>query len=296
MAPIDPSEALLLAVNVPETLGALSIGALVSILFFGICTLQMYMYFLTFPADRLYYKALVGFIWLGELAHSICVCYFMYNWTIVQYGNPISLIGRPPAALTATILIGAFVGPPTQIFFAERVRLVSEGRLLVPLICWSASLTLFGMEIFLYVQGERSVSLADFQSKWRWIITAILALSTAVDVLEALSLCYYLDKLRRLSMGRTAVNIHTIMRLTMETGLLKSMSEVSMLLCFLFMPHNFVWLAIYICLTRFHSNSLLASLNSRAVLRQFNIKAAAQTSPPGSTEALTRFTDPVFSV
>lgn len=217
----------------------------------------------------------------------------MYSWIILQYGNPSFLIQRPPPTLTITILISAFVGPVVQVrikfhldaspkinwsaiyynqtFLAERIRLVSEGRILVPIICWVSSLALFVMEIFLYVQGERSASLPAFQAKCRWVITAVLGLSAAVDVLEAVSLCYYLNKMRKLSMGRwesnwsfwddqifkhsrrrTAVNIHLIMRWTMgellsgrlllhgiklticpmiETGLLKSMSEVSMLIC-----------------------------------------------------------------
>jgi len=52
---------------------------------------------------------------------------------------------------------------------------------------------------------------------------------------------------------------------TVETGLVTSIGAVAMLICFLIMPENFVWLAIFTFLAKLFSNSLLAALNARSV-------------------------------
>ncbi|KDR69188.1 hypothetical protein GALMADRAFT_104136, partial [Galerina marginata CBS 339.88] len=50
------------ALDIHGTLGALSVGVLLGCFLFGITTLQVYMYYLGFPGDRVRTKALVGVI------------------------------------------------------------------------------------------------------------------------------------------------------------------------------------------------------------------------------------------
>jgi len=54
---------------------------------------------------------------------------------------------------------------------------------------------------------------------------------------------------------------------TIETGLLTSVAAVTMLVCFLLMQDNFIWIAIYTFLAKLFSNSFLVSLNARDVER-----------------------------
>ncbi|KDR69189.1 hypothetical protein GALMADRAFT_230723 [Galerina marginata CBS 339.88] len=252
--------------DVHRTLGALSLGALFSSVLFGIATLQVYTYYLHVPKDKSRLKGLVS--WFCELAHYICVCHFVYTWTITEYGHPEALTVRPPPSISATILIGAFIGPSVQIFFADRVRVLSQGRLIIPIFCWTAAIVLVAIEIFISFQAFRCSNVSSFEIEWRWWIIASLGLSAAIDIVEAVSICFYLGRLRSQSMASTATNIQTIMIWTMETGLLKSISEVSIVIWFILMPNTFIWIALFICLARMHSNSLLVSLNSRVMLPQ----------------------------
>ncbi|KAJ7842405.1 hypothetical protein B0H13DRAFT_2365242 [Mycena leptocephala] len=69
---------------------------------------------------------------------------------------------------------------------------------------------------------------------------------------------------------RTLALIDKLVAWTIETGMLTSAMTVTSLICYFAKKDSFIWVAVSTVEARMFSNSLLASLNSRATLRAMN--------------------------
>ncbi|CAA7271867.1 unnamed protein product [Cyclocybe aegerita] len=232
--------------NVHRTLGALNVGAIVSCFLFGVATVQGYLYYTRYQRDRRMLKALVAF-----------VCHF---------GNVDAML-RPPGSLYLAVILSGLIAPVVQMFFAERLRVVSGGRVLIPLICWTLSLVRFAMSLVTGIKAYRLTTIWEFTAEWKWLMTTLLCIGAAVDILVAVSLCYYLREKRDQSGRETRMKIQKVMMWSIETGLVTSVAGITIVICFLEMPTNLSWLAIFMVMARLFSNSLFASLNARIFIR-----------------------------
>ncbi|CAA7270139.1 unnamed protein product [Cyclocybe aegerita] len=284
----------LAAFDAHGTLGALSVGVLISSFLFGIVTVQAYVYYTRFPEDQMKLKILVAVVWLFELAHCISICHSLYSLTISHYGDPRALV-RPPSTLFLAIIFSGVIGPLVQAFFAERVRVVS-GQLIIPIICWTLSAVRLAMSLVAASEAFQMTTLAQYQKEWKWLLTTVLAIGAAVDIIVAAALCYHLRIQRSNSHEKTAMMIDKIIAWTIQTGLMTSLTGLVMLICFLAMPGNFVWLAFFMFLARMFSNSLLASLNARSILRSSKFVELQQSQGSTFNASNTRYPQSQVSV
>ncbi|KAJ3512183.1 hypothetical protein NLJ89_g3670 [Agrocybe chaxingu] len=229
------------ALDVNGTLGALSVGVLISVFLFGIATVQAYIYYSNFPDDKVRLKVLVAVVWILELAHCISICHSLYFFTISSYGDPRALI-KPPSTLYLTIIFSGFIVPIVQVHSFLRRALVR-----------------FSMSLVASAEAFRMTTLEQYQEDWKWLLTTVLAMGAATDIIVAAALCFYLRAQRSTSHEKTVTMIDKIIAWTIQTGLMTSLTGLVMLICFLAMPHNFVWLGFFMFLARMFSNSLYAS-------------------------------------
>ncbi|KIM82189.1 hypothetical protein PILCRDRAFT_820556 [Piloderma croceum F 1598] len=252
-------------IDLNNTVGALEIGVQISTFLFGILSCQTWIYYHRFPKDSIISKLLVALIWFLELGHTISVSHSIYIITVVDSDNPLKFISVPKS-LDVGILFSAFIGPIVQAWFANRVRKLS-GKLYVPIICWFLSFLRLAATIAAGVEALLATSVITYVAQFRWLLTFILAVGAAVDVIIAAALCFHLKQHRATSFQRTIKLINQTMIWTIETGLVTSVTAVVMLICFLAMQHNFVWISIFTFLAKLFSNSLLAALNARLTNR-----------------------------
>lgn len=92
------------------------------------------------------------------------------------------------------------------------------------------------------------------------------ALGAVVDVLIAASLCTLLQR-SRTGFKKSDSMISKLMLFTVNTGLLTSIFAVLSLATFLAYPNTLIYVTFFFCLGRLYSNSLLASLNCRRIIR-----------------------------
>ncbi|KAF8148435.1 hypothetical protein B0H34DRAFT_737033 [Crassisporium funariophilum] len=239
------------------TLGALSVGVLISCFLFGIVTVQTYIYYSRFPDDQPKWKYLVAFVWILELAHCISICHSLYILTISNYGHPEALV-KPPVSLFLAIILSGVLAFVVQGFFAERVRIVS-GKRLIPIICWVLVGIQYIMHLVAAAEAFKMTTLAEYEKEWKWLISSMLAVGAAVDLIIAAVLCYYLKQQKLNCHAKTAIMVDKIIAWTIQTGVITSFSGVIMLICYLAMPENLVWLSFFMFFARMFSNSLLAS-------------------------------------
>ncbi|KAJ3804622.1 hypothetical protein F5876DRAFT_70477 [Lentinula aff. lateritia] len=235
-------------VNVNPTIGALEIGVIISSFLLGVVTIQTYIYFRQFPKDPKTTKVLVGVIWLFELGQSICAAQTLYVVTVSRYGDLTSLI-HTPSSLNASILFSGFIAPLAQTYFAFRIWKLSKSPF-IPCLCITlASLRLLG-SVVAAVQAFKMTTIIEYELQWKWLLTCILAVGASVDVIIALTLVFNLKNQRENAFASTIKIVDKLIAWTIQTGALTSIGGVAMLILFLAMPHNFIWLCIFMFLSR----------------------------------------------
>ncbi|KAF4601458.1 hypothetical protein EYR38_006111 [Pleurotus pulmonarius] len=255
--------------NVAVTLGIIEVGVSVSVFLFGLSTIQVYSYHSRFPNDPVKLKLFVYLVWLLELGHVICTLDYFWAVSIVQYGHPEMILGRAPPSMPALFILTGCVATSVQMFFADRVRRVS-GKLFWVVACWGLSILRFALSVTICVVLTR-VSLADFAADWKWLVTSSWVSGAAVDTLITVLLFYDLFKKRKSAFRKTAKLIDRLILTTIETGLLTSVLTLVSGLSFEVVSGTFAWFALYLCIARVFSNSLLATLNTRLTIRQMAV-------------------------
>ncbi|KAK7018316.1 hypothetical protein R3P38DRAFT_3200682 [Favolaschia claudopus] len=247
-----------------STLGALLIGTLVSFSLFGLTSSQTYAYWSRFPNDSWRLKSVVGVVWCAEFSHTICIGMALYFMLITNYGHPERLLILPDSLLAAAFL-GSLVALVVQVFFSLRIYALSKS-LYIPIICWGLSAFRFlPPNIILFMYRHRPAT--DFLGKFNRLFDAIWAASAANDILISGTCVALLYSRRHQGQGSTVAMVDKLIAWTIETGVVTSIASIILLIFFVKLPTTFAWLALFVVIPRLFSNSILASLNSRATLR-----------------------------
>ncbi|KAJ6595541.1 hypothetical protein DFH09DRAFT_1357495 [Mycena vulgaris] len=247
-----------------DSLGAIQIGGICSTFLFGIGTLQTFYYFRQFPKDSALLKGTVALIWVLELGHTVACWHALYSMTVTFYCQP-QYLAHPPHSLQVTILFSAPINAIVQIFFANRVRVLS-GRWLIPTICWLIILLRAACTFALFWIILNIASLSALKAKWEWLVATGLCLGVAVDGIVAISMCYCLWNARESRFEHTKRMVDTLILWSIETGMVTSGTSIVMLILFL-ARNDFSWFPFYLILAKLFSNSLLAALNGRQRFR-----------------------------
>ncbi|EAU80812.2 hypothetical protein CC1G_04922 [Coprinopsis cinerea okayama7 len=271
-----------------NTIGAIQICSLVSIFLFGVLTLQSHLYFMHYPRDKWFIKALVTITWLLELGHSICVAGEVYRVTITYYGQPEEL-GRIPL-LPVSVTFGAVITLLVHAFFSLRIyRLFPPPYHYLGVFILLASLIPFVGKLYASAQALKNPVVSELEKQWGWLAIALFFCDAGMDVLLSGSLVGYLCKQRGSPFRRTTDLVDRLIQYTVCTALLPCLTSLAAAIStpvghsiqgfeertsltegpmfIRLVDLEAIWLAIYTCLAKLYSNSVLAALNSRKTLR-----------------------------
>ncbi|KAF8872119.1 hypothetical protein BD779DRAFT_422669 [Infundibulicybe gibba] len=219
-------------------LGALEIATFISLALCGIVGAQGYSYYHHSTSDRPLLKIIVGTVLALEVSHSIATAHVIYDYTITLAAAAVTPVNTN--ALSTTTLLETLITTIVQSFFAYRIRLLS-GNLYLSSLCWILCFVRFlgGIALavggFLDVSRESSLAEHDYfalEDKFEWLITSVLSVGAAVDLLIAASLCYYLNRfMSPLTMRRTVQIVDRLISWTIQTGLVTSMASVTAVIC-----------------------------------------------------------------
>ncbi|KAI0028941.1 hypothetical protein K488DRAFT_89236 [Vararia minispora EC-137] len=110
-----------------------------------------------------------------------------------------------------------------------------------------------------------------------------LALSIAEDVLISGSLIYYLHYSRS-GISKTDSMIDKLITWIANTACLAAVCELGQLIVLAALPHTLLFMPFHLVVAKLYTNSMLAMLNGREVLRQASQPSAWDASaPPGPT-------------
>ncbi|KAJ7799800.1 hypothetical protein B0H14DRAFT_3885919 [Mycena olivaceomarginata] len=261
--------------NAAATLGAFEISVLVSYALLGLTITQTYIYYRRFPDDSLKMKALVVFVCLCEVVHAICLVHALYTFTSSDYEHPEQL-DVAPRSLPAAIFLSGIVGAFVETFFAFRIYALSK-KLYIPIFSWIMSgLCMVGASVIFAVPVEKI--LRDL-TRSRGFLVALWSVAAINDLTVTTTLLVILVRGRSNAHKRTVALMDKLIMYTIESGMLISASSIATLICLVAMKDNLIWLTVFAISVRLISNSLLASLNSRATLRAMN-QVSSSTSIP----------------
>ncbi|KAH9464776.1 hypothetical protein Pst134EB_004288 [Puccinia striiformis f. sp. tritici] len=244
---------------------------------------QVYTYFSNFKNDRPIYRYSVIGLFVLDVLHTAFSQVTLWQWFVAHYGEPAAVVKAPWSFAMSPVMCGlaAFV---VQIFYAHRVYLLSNRRIIVPgfigfgalfQLVWASGATakVFQIQFF---QG--------FQV-WTYGVACWLGGAAVTDLLITASLVWILLNSKR-GIRRTNNIIDRLISLTIETnGLTFTVAVLDLVLFSAFKDASHV--APHLCLVKLYINSFLVTLNSREKLaEEFGGSRTIHTSAPrnGHTE------------
>ncbi|KAF8180965.1 hypothetical protein K438DRAFT_1976415 [Mycena galopus ATCC 62051] len=194
-----------------------------------------------------------------ELAHTLCVGYGLHVWTISEYGHPELIFDRLNTSLAVAVAFSGLIGASVQGFFSFRIYSLSR-KVYIPLFIWIMSFwrLLSGTLVLTGTLQASTVEGAEVQCGWA--LLASWSVSAANDLTITVALVTILIRQRTYAQKRAC-------------GIL-------MLICFVTMRDNYIFLAFFAVEARMFPNSLLASLTSRQTLRAMNEVSVPISLPP----------------
>ncbi|KAJ7166138.1 hypothetical protein C8R46DRAFT_1219892 [Mycena filopes] len=196
----------------------------------------------------------------------------------------------PPLSLDTAILLSGFIGPLEQGWFTYRLYRLTKSPVL-PLLCMCLTFARLVGIIGLSTIALHAYPIPEYNERAGWIIEAIVIISAAVDTTLATTLCYYLSSWR-LDKSRVLHKIvNQIMIWTVEPGAATIFGALGLLVTYLTMKDNYVYVGFFVIIPKLFANSLLLSLNAREqfsntmhsnalTLGQANLSMVAQLEMP----------------
>ncbi|KAJ7048243.1 hypothetical protein C8F01DRAFT_1193572 [Mycena amicta] len=281
--------------DVTNTFGALEIGVLGSFALFGLTTAQSYVYYARFQRDPLFLRLLVAFVWLCELAHTICIGNVLYDYTITNYGNPRIVAARILPTMSISVVLSGVITALVQGFFAFRIWTLGRSHSstgislfrIIPILLWISEFVYLVASTAATVLAFGQANLPQFLVHYGWLMLSAWVLNLVNDTTITASLVVLLVFNRTRGLHTTTALMDKLIKWTIETGLITSMFSILNLVfvrcppmsCLILFHlahqyvrnrHSFIWLGIQFIKARLFANSLLASLNSRSSLREMD--------------------------
>ncbi|KAF8899415.1 hypothetical protein BD779DRAFT_1795845 [Infundibulicybe gibba] len=277
--------------------GSLEICVMLSGILNGFLASQMISYFRNFRHDPTILKASIALIWAANIASFGCSCWILYTFTMTQHQAPLTEISIPTGSFSATIMLEIVVRCMTQGIYTYRMfKFSHQIWLLIP--CCALALFEFGLALTWATSVaslRNTLLIASWSSKFKWIVDALFTTGALLDLVITTSICYQLKQNRILGLKRTKDLIDTIIRWTIQSGLITCVVAIVVLIVWAINPTSNLWLGISMCLTDCYAMMLMALMNGRMRLKNdaenhitlttsISIVGGATNSTHGSSE------------
>ncbi|KAG9225088.1 hypothetical protein CCMSSC00406_0008748 [Pleurotus cornucopiae] len=296
MASSPPSD-----LGLDSKLGAAFLGNTAAAIFYGITSVQTYIFFRSSENDRRTFKALILFLWILDTLHLALVTHALYFYMITNFANPEAVV-VPSWSILAQVYVTCISDLIVRGVFARRVWLLSGKKyflviliavfsLLTAIVGFGKSSNMNELQLELTnwpaltpVFASKAFELGSFLAfqSISWMMYTALSSGVASDVVIAVSLVTALLR-SRTGFKRADSLVNTLMLYTINTGLFTTFVPVSESLCILtciaslctglcfityaIWPAELIFMGFYFCLSALYLNALLATLNARSSLR-----------------------------
>ncbi|KAI9567809.1 hypothetical protein HD554DRAFT_835997 [Boletus coccyginus] len=253
--------------NANNTLGALLVGALFASAFWGVTSVQTYLYYQRYPNDRLLLKLIVAALWILDTFDACLTSHIVYHYLVTNYMNP-SSIAIPVWSMIIHTTVTTVTDVIIRRMFSQRVWGLSDRNIILTSIVWVMSLWDLIVGFIITVKAFQLVSWMQLDIIAPWLYASFVT-SFIADLYLTVVLCYYLFRTKTgYRFQRTDALVNILIAYIITTGLLPSVSAILGTTLFSVMPTNFIFMAFYFNLAKLYINSYLAMLNARQGLRE----------------------------
>ncbi|KAF8191409.1 hypothetical protein K438DRAFT_1762616 [Mycena galopus ATCC 62051] len=271
--------------EVRSTVGAAFAGCLVAVALSAILGFQTFLYFQIFPGDSLRYKALVGWIWILDAAHTVTICTSVWSYTITHFGHPDYTEQIVPSSKCAkdpfkvTVALTAITTLSVNIFYGWRIHRMSKSNwwLTGPIVMLATARV--GMAFVTTIEMILTKTFPAFTAGFNIVLICGLSVSAATDILISITRYLFLRDLNQGYSGTQEV-VDAVVVFTINDGAITCAVAIAAIICLLRMPDNFIWLGVYFSIAKLFSNSVLATLNLRNWYRHRPRPMGIQMLPP----------------
>ncbi|KAF8148670.1 hypothetical protein B0H34DRAFT_736504 [Crassisporium funariophilum] len=250
--------------GIPPTIAQLTGPVLLGHLFnwglFGALTVQTYIYYLSFPKDKLLPKALVCAVFVIEILQTILATRDAFRNFGTGWGNMEDLNDVGWLWFSVPVM-SSIISCTAQMFYAWRIYILSQ-KLYLSIIIGAISIVQAGAGIWCGAAAHILGVFSEVQSHEYKPTSVWLGGTALCDVIIATAMLYYLSN-SRTGFRQTSLLLTRIIRITVETGFVCAAFAILDLAFFLRFQNNNYHLAPSIALSKLYSNSLLVVLNAR---------------------------------
>ncbi|KDR77665.1 hypothetical protein GALMADRAFT_410088 [Galerina marginata CBS 339.88] len=243
-------------VTLGNTIGAGLLGCTAAAVLFGVAIVQAYIYYTHYPKDWVFQKVIVGFLLLVDTVHTGMTTHTVYYYVIEQFGNVFAL-EFVVWSFKLQVVFNVFILLLVQTLYVMRIwKLASHFSRVWPAIIIAILVGGYAIGFLLAFHSFRLKSW-DGLDGMASVVKASFSCSTGIDIILAASMCYYLNRSKTSFVG-TNNRIVAVIHYVLISGSLTSATSLAILLCFLAMPNNLIFISITFIVTKVYINSYLA--------------------------------------
>ncbi|KAH8088914.1 hypothetical protein BXZ70DRAFT_499772 [Cristinia sonorae] len=258
----DLDAAVIVISNLSSVITPLLIGHLLNGVLYGVLTVQVYLYYVSFPGDSCRMKIVVALVYLLETTQLIIASYDAFRMFSINWGNPEGIDDMGLLWLSMPVLIG-MISCLSQMFYCWRIYGMSQNRLLAGTIVLFSLVPLVSgiCNGVLWTHMER---LSDVRAHTFKTAVTFMTLVATGEVLITASMVFYLRKAKRSTYVKCTTSLlANLIKLTVETGFICAAAEISAIVLFITSPDTTYYILVGLMASKLFSNCFLAVLNSR---------------------------------
>ncbi|KAF8882428.1 hypothetical protein BD779DRAFT_929518 [Infundibulicybe gibba] len=242
------------------------IGFLLNAGFFGVLSIQIHHYFISFPNDKTYLKLLVGGVYLLEIAQTIIAVCDAYTVFATRFGDTANLAAIRTGWIYSPLLGGIMIFT-VQMFYAHRINALYNSRKL-GLVIVGLSVCQFVMiqisAVFVKMGGLYEVEVAV--RKTYIVVMTCMVIAFVCDTTIAICMTLWLLRVywENGSNARTHNIITTLLRTTVGNGIIIAVGAITEIALEASTPGRLLYPMIAVTLPKWYSMTLLGSLNNRS--------------------------------
>jgi hypothetical protein len=250
--------------NIASITAPLLFGEIFNVYFFGILSVQLYLYYITFPEDALYIKLLVYSVFAIDTASTILCMADVYHWFAAGFGSMIALNDIHFSGID-TPLMGAIIAATVQGFYCYRIYRINVKAW--PVCVFTLLVALLEVAIGAYdVSIGKTFSKSTATAGARDSVFMLFISAAVADSVIAITMIILLRQASQKVHQRSTMVVTKIISLTAETNLLSTTFALLVVILHFGVPGTQYFLFPSIILGKIYSNSLLLILNNRNYL------------------------------
>ncbi|OSC97475.1 hypothetical protein PYCCODRAFT_1471780 [Trametes coccinea BRFM310] len=253
-----------------DTYGVMLISTVIAAVLYGVTVVLSLYYYDRFPKDPWMLKLGVAVVWALDTTSLVLDVHAIYYYLIANYNNPPALLVQV-WSIQVELLITRFKFTAVfvvQIFFIHRIYQLRPNIWYIPLFLALTAVTSYALIIVIVIPVFKNSDWNDVQSgQVNRPLVANWLTGLIVDVSITVVLCWYLWSEKNYVRRGTRRLINRIIIFSVNRGAIAAGAQFLSFVTKFAAPQKLIWLGFHNVLCKVYTNSMLATLNSRVVLR-----------------------------